>query len=176
MPEQNNAATDQISVSPVRSRNMAAIKGRNTTPELTVRKMLHRLGYRFRLHRRDLPGTPDIVLSKYRTVIFVHGCFWHRHPGCKFTTNPKTRREFWQSKFLRNAERDLLHLRNLRELRWTVVTIWECETRNPQALESELLKHFAYDPQSPLPSQHTGTTPSALKEIHINGVMTPIST
>lgn len=140
MPEQNNAATDQIPVSPVRSRNMAAIKGRNTTPELTVRKMLHRLGYRFRLHRRDLPGTPDIVLPKYKTVIFVHGCFWHRHPDCKYTTTPKTRKEFWDGKFLKNINRDTNNQAKLTGAAWNVLVVWECQTRDPISLQTILAR------------------------------------
>lgn len=138
MSEQNNAATDQIPVSPMRSRNMAAIKGRNTTPEMTVRKMLHRLGYRFRLHRRDLPGTPDIVLPKYRTVIFVHGCFWHRHPDCRFTTNPKTNSEFWERKFFINVDRDKRQQRSLREAGWEVIVVWQCELFNIDLLAKQL--------------------------------------
>ena len=86
-------------VSEQRSRNMSAIKSKNTKPEIAVRKLLHSMGYRFRLHRKDLPGSPDIVLPKYKTVIFVHGCFWHRHENCKYATTPKTRREFWENKF-----------------------------------------------------------------------------
>ena len=83
-------------VSEQRSRNMSAIKSKNTKPEIAVRKVLHSMGYRFRLHGKDLPGSPDIVLPKYRTVIFVHGCFWHRHKDCKYATTPKTRKEFWE--------------------------------------------------------------------------------
>ena len=86
-------------VSEQRSRNMSAIKSKNTKPEIAVRKLLHSMGYRFRLHRKDLPGSPDIVLPKYKTVIFVHGCFWHRHENCKYASTPKTRKEFWESKF-----------------------------------------------------------------------------
>ena len=84
-------------VSEQRSRNMSAIKSKNTKPEIAVRKLLHSMGYRFRLHRKDLPGSPDIVLPKYKTVIFVHGCFWHRHKNCKYASTPKTRQEFWEA-------------------------------------------------------------------------------
>ena len=94
-------------ISDQRSRNMAAIKSKNTKPEIAVRKLLHSLGYRFRLHRKDLPGSPDIVLPKYRTAIFVHGCFWHRHENCKYATTPKTRESFWNKKFEDNKKRDL---------------------------------------------------------------------
>ncbi len=94
-------------VSEQRSRNMSAIKSKNTKPEIKVRKVLHSMGYRFRLHSKDLPGSPDIVLPKYKTVIFVHGCFWHRHENCKYASTPKTRQEFWNKKFKTNIERDL---------------------------------------------------------------------
>ena len=91
-------------VSEQRSRNMSAIKSKNTKPEIAVRKLLHSMGYRFRLHRKDLPGSPDIVLPKYKTVIFVHGCFWHRHENCKYASTPKTRKEFWEKKFRENIQ------------------------------------------------------------------------
>lgn len=117
---------------------MAAIRGRDTTPEVAVRKILHRLGYRFRLHRRDLPGTPDIVLPRYRSVIFVHGCFWHRHPGCRFTTNPKTRREFWENKFRQNVERDSRQQAELAAINWLSIVVWECELREPEVLANRV--------------------------------------
>lgn len=138
MAEQKQPATDQEPVPPKRSRNMAAIKGRDTSPELAVRKILHRLGYRFRLHRRDLPGSPDIVLSRYRTVIFVHGCFWHRHPNCRFTTNPKTRSEFWEEKFRQNITRDSRQQAQLSALQWLSIVVWECELKEPEALAERL--------------------------------------
>ncbi len=139
MAERENVEVEQIPLSPMRSRNMAAIKGRDTKPELTVRKLLHRLGYRFRLHRRDLPGTPDIVLPKYRTVIFVHGCFWHRHAGCRFSTNPKTRSEFWMKKFHQNIERDKRHFQEIEALNWKALVVWECELKNIDTLRLRLL-------------------------------------
>ena len=111
-----------------RSWNMSRIKGRNTRPERIVRSILHRMGYRFRLHRKDLPGKPDIALPKHKTVIFVHGCFWHRHKGCKDATLPKTRRLFWRNKLEGNADRDRLKERALRVLGWRVIVLWECET------------------------------------------------
>jgi len=111
-----------------RSWNMSRIRGRDTAPEKTVRSVLHRIGCRFRLHRRDLPGSPDIVLPKYRTVVFVHGCFWHRHPSCRFAYTPKTRVRFWSRKFAENVERDRRVRRRLRDLGWRVIVIWECET------------------------------------------------
>ena len=109
---------------------MAAIKSKNTKPEIAVRKMLHALGYRFRLHRKDLPGSPDIVLPKYKTVIFVHGCFWHRHENCKFASTPKTRKEFWENKFNENMKRDKNNFKELKKLNWNLLVIWECETKN----------------------------------------------
>jgi len=107
-----------------RSRNMAAIRGKNTTPELKVRKLLHRLGYRFRLHRRDLPGSPDIVLTKHLTAVFVHGCYCH-HPGCRYTTTPGLQTDFWAQKFRQNMERDKLQQQQLIKMGWTVMIVWE---------------------------------------------------
>ena len=107
---------------------MAAIKGKNTKPELLVRSWLHRNGFRFRLHRKDLPGTPDIVLPKYRTVIFVHGCFWHSH-GCGNSSVPRTRRAFWTAKLGTNRTRDKKMSVSLRKRGWRVVVVWECELR-----------------------------------------------
>lgn len=121
-----------------RSRNMASIRGKDTRPELRVRSALHRLGCRFRLHRRDLPGTPDVVLPKYRTVVFVHGCFWHRHPGCPRSFAPATRSEFWRAKLDRNVVRDAENRRALEAAGWRVVVIWECETRDQDALQRQL--------------------------------------
>lgn len=118
-----------------RSWNMSRIRGTNTKPELIVRSLLHRMGYRFSLHRKDLPGKPDIILPKYRTVIFVHGCFWHRHNGCRFTTTPATRPEFWRNKFAQNVARDLRDSALLRAKRWRVFTIWECESDNLEVLD-----------------------------------------
>lgn len=117
---------------------MAKIRGKNTKPELLVRSMLHRAGYRFSLHRKDLPGKPDIVLRKYKTVIFVHGCFWHRHKNCKTATTPKSNVEFWQAKFDRNVANDKKHTRELRKLGWHVITVWECELKNPEKVLAKL--------------------------------------
>lgn len=117
-----------------RSRNMAAIHSKDTKPEIVVRTVLHSLGYRFRLHRKDLPGTPDIVLPKYQTVIFVHGCFWHSH-DCRYgRVTPATRSEFWSEKRVRTIARDQRKIQALKELDWRVLTIWECEIRNYDAL------------------------------------------
>ena len=106
---------------------MSRIHSRDTRPELLVRSMLHRAGYRFSLRRKDLPGRPDIVLPKYRTVIFVNGCFWHQHKGCKEASRPKTRRKFWADKLDGNVRRDQRNYRALRKLGWRVVMVWECE-------------------------------------------------
>ena len=116
-------------VPPARSAMMARVRQKNTHPELVVRRALHRLGYRFRIHRKDLPGCPDIVLPRLKTVVFVHGCFWHRHPGCPRATMPKTRREFWEAKFHANQKRDRNAEEALRSRGWAVETVWECQTR-----------------------------------------------
>lgn len=128
----------KIEIDPVRSAMMARIGPKDTTPELTVRRALHRLGYRFRVHRKDLPGTPDIVLPRLRTIFLVHGCFWHRHPGCRFAYTPKSRMEFWRTKFETNVDRDSRVLRDLQERGWTVQVIWECETRDEEGLDHRL--------------------------------------
>lgn len=117
-----------------RSRMMAAITSKDTTPELRVRRYLHAAGFRFRLHRKSLPGKPDIVLPGYQTVILVHGCFWHRHPGCRFATTPATRPEFWRDKFAANIARDEANSAALESLGWHVLVIWECQTRDVQRL------------------------------------------
>lgn len=111
-----------------RSWNMSRIRSTDTKPELLVRSFLHRNGFRFRLHVKDLPGHPDIVLPKYKTVIEVRGCFWHRHRGCKYATMPSSNTEYWQAKFKQNIKRDKQHARELKALGWTVIVIWECET------------------------------------------------
>lgn len=123
-----------------RSRVMSAVHGRDTAPELAVRRMLHSLGFRFRLHRSDLPGKPDIVLSKYRTCIFVHGCFWHQHPRCKRATRPTSNVEFWDKKLLGNIERDKKNYRALKALGWKVLIIWECKTKNVEALKQQIIQ------------------------------------
>ena len=112
-----------------RSFNMSRIKGGNTKPELRLRSLLHSLGLRFRIHNKGLPGKPDIVLPKYRAVVFVHGCFWHRHEGCRYATVPKTRPEFWEEKFERTVRRDMQQTAALKELGWRVFCIWECELK-----------------------------------------------
>ncbi|MEJ2116832.1 MAG: DNA mismatch endonuclease Vsr [Alphaproteobacteria bacterium] len=123
-----------------RSQNMARIKSRDTKPELAVRRALHRLGYRFRLHRTDLPGRPDITLPRLRTAIFVHGCFWHRHARCRFSYMPKSRIAFWEAKFQRNIVRDRAVRRALRKEGWRVLVIWECQTHDLEGLRRRLQK------------------------------------
>ena len=128
-------------VSKQRSRNMSAIKSKNTKPEIKVRKILHSMGYRFRLHRKDLPGSPDIVLPKYKTVIFVHGCFWHRHKNCKYASTPKTRQEFWEAKFRENINRDKLNQENLSSKGWKIIIVWECEIKDKDFDLNRLFKN-----------------------------------
>ena len=130
-------------VSEQRSRNMSAIKSKNTKPEIKVRKVLHSMGYRFRLHSKDLPGSPDIVLPKYKTVIFVHGCFWHRHENCKYASTPKTRKEFWNKKFTENKKRDSEIQEKIKILDWRSVVIWECETKNIENLRDKIIDVFS---------------------------------
>lgn len=122
-----------------RRRNMQAIKSKNTKPETIVRKLLFSLGYRYRLYQHTLPGTPDIVLPKYRTVIFVHGCFWHRHKGCKYATTPSTNGERWNRKFQENIERDKKQNKLLHRQNWHILTIWECEVNNLTKLRQKIL-------------------------------------
>lgn len=124
-----------------RSWNMSRIKGRDTTPELQLRSLLHRAGFRFRLYVRELPGKPDIVLPKYHTVIFVHGCFWHRHEGCRNATMPSTRTAFWKSKFDSNVSRDERNQNVLKAAGWTVFTVWECELKSDASGVVEKLSH-----------------------------------
>lgn len=113
----------------VRSYNMSRIRSKNTKPELIVRRYLFAAGYRFRLHRKDLPGKPDIVLPKYRAVIFVHGCFWHGHKGCKYYVVPKTKTEWWLNKIGRNKQMDIEHVKKLKSDKWNVIILFECELK-----------------------------------------------
>ena len=117
---------------------MSRIGGRNTDPELIVRRVAHRLRFRFRLHRSDLPGCPDIVFPQHSAVIMVHGCFWHRHSGCKYASMPKTRVSFWEAKFRGNVVRDRRNEEELRRLGWRVLVIWECETKDRNALATRI--------------------------------------
>lgn len=121
-----------------RSEVMSRIRSRDTAPERAVRSMLHRKGYRFRLHVRSLPGSPDVVLVRLRTAVFVHGCFWHRHRGCRFAYVPKSRPGFWSNKFSSNVARDSRARAELRRLGWRVLVIWECELGSPEKLSRRL--------------------------------------
>lgn len=125
-----------------RSRMMAGIKGKNTKPELVVRCYLHSKGFRYRLHDDKLPGRPDIIMPKYKLLIFVHGCFWHRHQGCRFATTPDQNRAKWQEKFRQNVERDQKQRRQLLDLGWRVLVIWECALRSPKPDLSWLPEHI----------------------------------
>lgn len=130
-----------------RSARMGRIRGKNTGPELLVRRMLHRLGYRYRLHRRDLPGTPDLVFIGRRKVIFVHGCFWHRHrdPECRLARLPKTRLDFWLAKLDRNELRDRSHQAALQQAGWSVGVVWECELRDKEQVRNKLVTFLESD-------------------------------
>jgi DNA mismatch endonuclease, patch repair protein len=121
-----------------RSRLMSKISGKNTKPELAVRKAAHALGFRFRIHRTDLPGSPDIVFSSKNTAILVHGCYWHRHRGCKYCYTPKSNVEFWKQKFKKNVARDKQVRKELEQRGWRVVIIWECETCDNDGLRAKL--------------------------------------
>lgn len=123
-----------------RSQNMAAIHGKNTKPELIVRHYLFSRGFRYRINDRRYPGHPDIVLPKFRTVIFVNGCFWHRHPGCKYAYMPKSNREFWKNKFEHNVANDRKEHEELRELGWKVIVVWECELKTAEKRKERLEK------------------------------------
>lgn len=125
-----------------RSALMRSVRRSDTAPEIATRKILHAMGIRFRLHRDDLPGTPDIVLANRRTVIFVHGCFWHRHPGCAKATFPKTRTDFWASKFAANIARDADKTAALRAQGWKVLVVWECEIRDRYSLALRLAEQL----------------------------------
>lgn len=117
---------------------MASVKSTNTRPELIIRKLLHKDGFRFRLHKNDLPGKPDISLPMYKTIIFVHGCFWHQHPLCKYSIRPNSNVEYWNSKLDHNIVRDKKNIKLLRDNGWKVIIIWECETRNSNILMKKL--------------------------------------
>ncbi|NOY75703.1 MAG: DNA mismatch endonuclease Vsr [Kiritimatiellaeota bacterium] len=133
--------TDTISKSK-RSWVMSRIGSENTKPEKRVRSLLYAMGYRFRLHRKDLPGKPDITLAKHKTAIFVHGCFWHRHENCSKNRLPKSNIDFWREKFDKNVARDAENIRELRGLGWRVEVIWECETSDLDALKQRLSEIF----------------------------------
>lgn len=126
-----------------RSRMMAAIRGKDTLPELAVRRYLHAAGLRFVKHPAKLPGRPDVVLSKYRMAVFVHGCFWHRHAGCRFTTTPSTNVDSWNAKFATNERRDAMNRAELEQLGWHVEVVWECEAWDEQRLDALVWQAFS---------------------------------
>lgn len=121
-----------------RSTIMRSVRQKHTAPEMVVRGIVHAIGARYRLHRKDLPGSPDLVFPRRQLCIFVHGCFWHRHPGCRLASTPGSNVEFWQEKFARNVERDARKENELRAAGWRVEIVWECETRDPVKLEERL--------------------------------------
>jgi DNA mismatch endonuclease, patch repair protein len=125
-----------------RSWNMGRVRNKDTKPELTVRSILHRNGFRFRLHKKDLPGHPDIVLAKYSTVVFVHGCFWHRHENCTDATIPKSNTDFWIEKLTKNVKRDYINQTLLRNLGWKIIVVWECEITKPDILALRLIEEI----------------------------------
>lgn len=127
-----------MEIDPKRSALMARIRSSNTKPEIAVRRLLHARGLRFRLHRRDLPGKPDIVLPRHRLAIFVHGCFWHQHPGCRLASRPKTRTDYWMPKLSANVERDARAVSGLTDMGWRVETIWECDVRHHDKLAARI--------------------------------------
>lgn len=128
-----------------RSRMMAGIKGKNTKPELAVRKLIHGMGFRYRLHRKDLPGSPDLVFPRLKKVIFVHGCFWHRHPGCRFAYSPKSNAQFWLDKLEGNVRRDGQVVLALDAMGWQVLIVWECEVSDLPALIQKLSSFLAVE-------------------------------
>jgi|SRR3989344_5929931 len=125
-----------------RSWNMSRIRSKHTRPEKIVRSVLRRMHHRFKLHQRGLAGSPDIVLHEHRAVIFVHGCFWHRHANCRFAYKPKSRQEFWENKFAQNKRRDSKDQRTLVKQKWKVLTVWECQTGDPVKLQRQLERLF----------------------------------
>jgi DNA mismatch endonuclease (patch repair protein) len=134
----NETEDDFAAISAARSFNMSQIKAKNTKPEMIVRRILYSMGYRYRLHAPELPGKPDIVFRSRKKAIFVHGCFWHRHPDCSKATTPKTRHEFWQEKFKQNVRRDRAVLKQLSDMDWSCLVVWECETRDIRPLARRL--------------------------------------
>jgi DNA mismatch endonuclease (patch repair protein) len=121
-----------------RSARMSGIRSKDTKPELVVRRLLHSMGYRYRLHPKDLPGKPDVAFRRHKKAIFVHGCFWHQHSGCSIAHIPKSRTEYWQTKLERNVARDAKHIAELEAADWSVLVIWECQTGPPDALRQQL--------------------------------------
>lgn len=134
----NSAATADRLTPERRSANMRAVRAKDTAPEMIVRRLIHGLGYRYRLHSSKLPGRPDLVLRRHRTAIFVHGCFWHGHEGCARARRPKANADFWAGKLARNAERDAQQIASLEARGWRVMVIWQCETKDLPSLEARI--------------------------------------
>ena len=135
--------------SPLRRRTMQAVKSKNTAPEMAVRRMTHAMGFRYRLHRKDLPGKPDLVFVSRRKVIFVHGCFWHGHDCRRGARTPKTNRDYWQTKIARNAARDGKVRKALSKLGWSSLTIWECNLAKPESVRKKISRFLSRAPISP---------------------------
>ena len=135
--------TDTVSPE-VRSRIMAQVKSKGMKPEMQVRRLLHGLGYRYRLHRKDLPGRPDLVFPSRRKVVFVNGCFWHKHSGCPRVRIPATNRDYWQSKLERNRARDERNITLLQENGWKVITVWECQLRDSKTIADRLISFLEH--------------------------------
>jgi len=129
-----------------RSALMARVRSKDTSPELFVRRMLHGMGFRFRIHRKDLPGSPDIVFPGRRKIVWVHGCFWHRHKGCKYASVPKSNRRFWNDKFKNNVRRDRSHQLVLKEMGWMPLIVWQCELKEPEKLARKLARFLGPRP------------------------------
>lgn len=144
-----------------RSERMSRIRSKDTKPEMRVRGLLHRMGYRYRLHRSDLPGVPDLVFPARRKVVFVHGCFWHAHESCRTANRPKTRRSFWDQKFARNKARDAKHVQELEEAGWDVLTLWECEVKAEGPLV-EVLSSFL----GPAKQSHQERSPTDRRSVN----------
>lgn len=142
-----------------RSALMGRIKGKNTRPEMVARRMAHSLGYRFRLHRRDLPGTPDLTFPRFRCVIFVHGCFWHQHAECRRSTMPKSRQDYWQPKLARNVERDQAAMDKLKQRGWRVLVIWECEVEKLDQLRERLSTFLSAGTPPPVKAEPSARFP-----------------
>lgn len=145
-----------------RSQQMSRVRGKDTRCELVVRRLAHRLGYRFRLHRRELPGSPDLVFVSRRRVVFVHGCFWHRHPRCRNTRMPKSRLAYWQPKLAANVVRDRRNRRQLKSLGWQALVVWECELRDETKVAGRLREFLDSDVRQ---TRGLGESRSRLREI-----------
>lgn len=145
MPIKQGKENDYANVAPATRRRMQAVRGYDTAPEIQVRRMLHAMGHRFRLHRKDLPGSPDVVLPRHRKIVLVHGCFWHGHEGCKRAKLPSNNAATWRAKIENNRSRDQRNVAALRDLGWDVLVIWECELREPVEVTKRLREFILHD-------------------------------